>query len=63
MPQREFFASAKCKMKCTLFEKWGRMPAVARPPRDPESPKGLSGRADAAPPRGPPAEKQNPAGG
>ena len=36
---------------------------MARKPRDPESPQGLAGRADAAPPRGPPTEKQNPTGG
>ena len=37
-------ASAKCKMKRTLFEKRGFFGNVARRPRDPESPKGFPGR-------------------
>ena len=50
-------------MKCTLFEKWGRRLAVARKPRDPESPKGLSGGLTLLPLGGRPPENKNPTGG
>jgi hypothetical protein len=51
-----------CIMKCTLLENHAIFQNEARKPWDPESPQGLSGRADAAPPRGPPAEKKMPHG-
>ena len=62
MPVASNGDDAKCKMKCTLLEKRGKLGMEAGKPRDPESPEGFPGGLTRRPQGRPAGKKECPAG-